>query len=192
MVILYSSSFRKLIKNIQTVQDDGFGFYLNPSKLIKISIMIGILFSFSVAIDKMLKSDFEVHAQTEQEQQHQSEAENSSSEQVSIKLDSVKFTSLDDSGNNQLKVDITYKTNDPKLVNTIMHGVMKVYTIDGILIKTSSIPSGYILGQAGPMHFATTIEDKSIHHVKAEIAMTDSSKLVKISNTIEVDATFEN
>lgn len=191
-MIRYSTLYRKRIKNTQTVQDDGFGFHLNPSKLIKMSIIIGILFSFSIAIDKMLKSDLEVYAQTEQKQQHQSEAENSSSEQISIKLDSVKFTSLDNSGNNQLKVDITYKTNDPKLVNTFMHGVMKVYTIDGTLIKTSSIPIGYILGQAGPMHFATTIDDKSIHHVKAEIAMTDSSKLVKISNTIEVDATFEN
>ena len=154
--------------------------------------MIGILFSFSIASDKMLASSLDVYAQTEEQQQEQSEVNSSSSEQVTIKLDSVKFAPLDDSGNNQLKVDITYKTNDPNLVNTIMAGVMKVYTMDGILIKTSSIQSGYVLGQAGPMQFATSIEDKTIQHVKAEIAMTDTSKLVKISNTLSVDATLEN
>lgn len=185
--IMYSRSM-----NIRTVQPKTFDYHLKPSTLIVTSIMIGILFSFSIASDKMLASSLDVYAQTEEQQQEQSEVNSSSSEQVTIKLDSVKFAPLDDSGNNQLKVDITYKTNDPNLVNTIMAGVMKVYTMDGILIKTSSIQSGYVLGQAGPMQFATSIEDKTIQHVKAEIAMTDTSKLVKISNTLSVDATLEN
>ena len=177
---------------VLTGHPEKFGFYLKPSTLIASTIMIGILFSFSIALDKMLLTNLYVYAQIETQQEQQSEVKDSLSEQVTIVVDSVKFTSLDDSGNNQLKVDITYKTNDPKLVNTIMAGVMKVYTTDGTLLKTSSIPSGYVLGQEGPMQFATSLEDKTIQHVKAEIAMTDISKLTKISNTLAVDATLKN
>ena len=188
-MILYSNFYRKVI-DLRTLQPKKFNPNLKPSTLIMTSVMIGIIFSFSIASDKMLITEFDVYAQTE-EQTQQSEVKDSSSNQVTIKLDSVKFTQNDDSGNNQLKVGITYETNDPRLVNTIMAGVMKVYTMDGMLTKTSSIPSGYILGQSGPMQFSTSIEDKTIQNVKAEIAMTDKSKLVKISNTLSLDATLE-
>jgi hypothetical protein len=67
---------------------------------------------------------------------------------------------------------------------------MKVYTTDGTLVKTSSIPSGYILGQSGPMQFATSFEDQSIKDVKAEIVMTDTSHTEKISNTLDVETTL--
>lgn len=59
---------------------------------------------------------------------------------VTISLDSVRFGPLTNSEINQLKVDITYQTNDLKLLNTIMVGLMKVYTADGFLIKTSTFP----------------------------------------------------
>jgi len=174
------------MRNIQVKRFDS---YSNILTLIVTVIALGLLFSFSIAMEKgVLTSDYEAYAQSEQELQQSDE--NSSSSSVTIKLESVKFTSLDDSGNNQLKVEITYQTHDPKLVNTIMAGVMKVYTIDGILIKTSSIPSGYILGQAGPMQFATSFEDQTIQNVKAEIALTDTSHIEKISNTLAVDASL--
>ena len=189
IMIFNSLSYRRFL-DIRTLQPKKLASNLLPSTLMMTGIVIGILFSFSITLDNMSLSDYDVYAQREQQTQ-QSEFIDSSSNQVTIKLDSVIFTQNDDSGNNQLKVGITYETNDPKLVNTIMAGVMKVYTMDGTLIKTSSIPSGYILGQSGPMQFSTSIEDKTIQNVKAEIAMTDKSKLVKISNTLSLDATLE-
>jgi len=176
--------------NKRNIQAKRFDFYSNTLTLVVPIIALGLLFSFSIAMEKgVLTSDYEAYAQSDQELQQSDE--NSSSNPVTINLDSVKFTSLDDSGNNQLKVEITYQTNDPKLVNTIMAGVMKVYTTDGILIKTSSIQSGYVLGQTGPMQFATTIEDQTIEDVKAEIAMTDTTHTEKISNTLAVEASLQ-
>jgi len=64
-----------------------------------------------------------------------------------------------------------------------MAGVMKVYSIDGTLIKTSTIPKGYVLGQSGPTQFVTSFEDNTILHVNAEIAMTDTIHAENISNT---------
>ncbi|WP_458746062.1 hypothetical protein [Candidatus Nitrosocosmicus sp. T] len=186
---LDSFSFRNIM-NIQEIQSERFDMCSKTLTLTVIVIAMGLLFSFSIPMDKgVLISDYNVYAQSEQEQTPQSVADNSSYP-VIIKLDSVSFAPLTDSEINQLKVDITYQTNDPSLVNTIMADVMKVYTVDGTLIKTSSIPSGYVLGQAGPMQFATSFEDQTIEDVKAEIAMTDTTHTEKISNTLDVETTL--
>ena len=82
-----------------------------------------------------------------------------------------------------------YKTNDPSLVNTPIAGTMKVYDSDGNTIKTSKIGNGYVLGQSGPMQFATTFTDKTIAEIKAEVYMTDTMGN-KISNTLTTDASL--
>lgn len=184
---LNSESFKKII-NMRDTESKRLKSYPNTTTLFVTVIAIGLLFSFSVALEKgILLTDYNVYAQTEQQENNN----NMSSDKVTITLDSVRFAPLTNSDVNQLKVDITYQTNDPKLVNSIMAGVMKVYTTDGTLIKTSTIPSGYVLGQAGPMPFATSFEDQTIQDVKAEIAMTDTSNIEKLSNTIMVEASLE-
>lgn len=191
-MILNLISFRKIM-TIPENQSKRFDFYSKTLTLAVTVIAVGLLFSFYNGLEKgMLITDYSVYAQSEdQQQQQQSESNGNTSDRVTINLDSVTFAPLTDSNINQLKVDITYQTNDPSLVNTIMAGVMKVFTTDGTLIKTSSIPSGYILGQLGPMQFATSFEDQTIRDVKAEIAMTDTSHTEKISNTLDVEATLE-
>jgi hypothetical protein len=72
-----------------------------------------------------------------------------------------------------------------------MAGVMKVYLPDGTLIKTSTIQDDYILGQVGPMQFATSFEDKTINNVKVEITMTDTSHTETFSNTLTIPASLE-
>lgn len=186
-MILNSNSLRKII-SIRDTQFKRFKSYPKSSTFIFAIIAIGFLFSFSIALEKgILNADYNVYAQTEQQENN----DIISSDRVVINLDSVKFALLTNSDINQLKVDITYQTNEPKLVNTIMAGVMKVYSTDGTLIKTSTIPSGYILGQSGPMQFATSFEDATIQDVRAEIAMTDTSLVEKISNTLTVEASLE-
>ena len=74
---------------------------------------------------------------------------------------------------NQLKVLINYQTNDPDIVNTPMDGIMKVYQSDGSLLKTSSIPKGYVVGQSGIIQFATSFTDQTIQNVGAEIYLID-------------------
>ena len=184
-MILNSNSFRKIV-DIQDMQSKGFDFFSRTPTLIVTFTAIGLLLSFSISLERGLFTDHNVYAQLDQ----QIIDNITSSDKITIKLDSVRFAPLTDSNINQLKVDITYQTNDPKLVNTIMNGVMKVYTTDGTLIKTSTIPNGYILGQSGPMQFATSFEDQTIQDVKAEISMTDNSHLEKISNTLTVEETL--
>ncbi|MDR4489487.1 MAG: hypothetical protein R2685_01100 [Candidatus Nitrosocosmicus sp.] len=112
-----------------------------------------------------------------------------SKDKVSIDLTSVEFAPLTSSENNQLKIIINYQTNDPSLINSPMAGTMKVYDSDDNVIKTSKITKGYVLGEAGPMQFATSFADKTIKDVKAEVYMTDTAGN-KISNTITTEATL--
>lgn len=110
-------------------------------------------------------------------------------DKVTIDLTSVELAPLTSSENNQLKIVINYQTNDPSLVNTPMAGTMKVYDSDDNIIKTSKIGNGYVLGQSGPMQFATTFTDKTISKVKAEVYLTDTMGN-KISNTLTTDASL--
>jgi len=110
-------------------------------------------------------------------------------DKVTIDLASVEFAPLTSSENNQLKIVINYQTDDPSLVNTPMAGTMKVYDSNGNIIKTSKIGNGYVLGQSGPMQFATTLTDKTISKVKADVYLTDTSGN-KISNTLTTEASL--
>jgi hypothetical protein len=110
---------------------------------------------------------------------------------VTIRLSSVEFAPLTNGINNQLKVLVDYQTNDPMLVNTPMSGTMKVFLLDGIPLKTSNIQKGYVLGQAGPIQFATSLEDKTIQDIKADIYLTDTLGN-QISNTLRTNASLVN
>ena len=112
-----------------------------------------------------------------------------SAKKISIEINSVKFSPLDNQNFNQLRVLINYHTLDPSLVNTPMAGTMKVYDTSGALIKTSSIPKGYVVGQSGEMHFATSFADKTVQNVKAEVYMTDTLGHI-VSNILPVQVTL--
>jgi membrane peptidoglycan carboxypeptidase len=108
------------------------------------------------------------------------------SNKINISLDSVNFAPLSDNTFNQLKVLVNYQTYDPNVVHTPMGGIMKVYQSDGTLLKTSSIPKGYVVGQSGIVQFATSFADKTIQDVRVEIHMLDTLDNI-ISNTISTE-----
>ena len=114
-----------------------------------------------------------------------------SQDKITIQLNSAKFAPLSDGKFNHLKILVDYQTNDPSLVNTPMKGTMKVSLADGTPLKTSSIQKGYVVGQSGNIQFATSIADKTIQKVKADVYLTDTQGSEKISNTLTVDASLE-
>lgn len=70
-----------------------------------------------------------------------------------------------------------------------MAGIMKVFLSDGSLLKTSSIPKGYVVGQSGVVQFATSFTDQTIQNVKAEVYMINTKDEI-ISNVLSVDASL--
>jgi hypothetical protein len=89
---------------------------------------------------------------------------------------------------NQLKVVVNYVVHDPMVANDLVKGVMKVYSPDGTLLKTSSSPTPFpISGSHGSSTLATTLTDPRIESVTASIVFTNSIKTETISNELPVN-----
>lgn len=169
------------------------------SSIIFSAIAICLILSLSIIINEtnVGLSNY-AYGQVQEQDLQQQQASNSPqvssssspSNEVIIHLNSVTFTPLDNNQANQLKVVVDYKTNDPALVNTPMTGTMKVYLSDGTLLKTSSIPKGFVLGQSGPIQFATSFVDKTIQDIKADVYLTNTLGTEKISNTVTTPASL--
>ena len=91
-------------------------------------------------------------------------------------------------GGSQVKVVVNYVVHDPMVVNDLVKGVMKVYSPDGTLLKTSSSPTPFpISGSHGSSTLATTLTDPRIESVTASIVFTNSIKTETISNELPVN-----
>lgn len=169
------------------------------SSILFSAIAICLIFSLSIIINETnggISNNAYAQVQEQKQQRNsispQLSSSSSPSNEVTIHLNSVTFAPLDNNQANQLKVVVDYKTNDPALVNTPMTGTMKVYLSDGMLLKTSSIPKGFVLGQSGPIQFATSFADKTIQDVKADVYLTNTLDTERISNTLTINASLVN
>ena len=107
-------------------------------------------------------------------------------QEISISLDHSEFTPLGEEGN-QVNVFSNYTVNDPSLLNQEINSVMKIYSINGTLIKTSSSVEGFIVNQTGSQHHVTTINNISLQNVIAVVQYTDLAKTLPLSNPLQVD-----
>jgi hypothetical protein len=88
---------------------------------------------------------------------------------------------------NQVKAVVNYAVQDPMTVNDLVKGVMKIYSPDGTLLKTSSSPTPFSISDSyGTATLATTITDPTIEGVIAKIVFTNPIKTEIISNELPV------
>jgi hypothetical protein len=93
-------------------------------------------------------------------------------------------------GGNQVNVLVNYTANDPSIVGQMANSVMKVYTTNRTLLKTSSSAEGFIVNQTGSSRDATTITDSTLREVIAVVQYTDLAKTMPFSNPLRVDLTL--
>jgi hypothetical protein len=90
-------------------------------------------------------------------------------------------------GGNQVKIVVNYAVHDPMIANDLVKGVMKVYSPNGTLLKTSSSPTPFPISDSyGTATLATTITDPTIESVTAKIVFTNSIKTETLSNELPV------
>ena len=89
---------------------------------------------------------------------------------------------------NQVKVLLkSLTTNDTTgLNNKTINAVMKVYSINGTLLKTSSYPQGFNYNNTESIKLATNIADKSIETVTAVIQLTNLEKTQSLSDPLTI------
>jgi hypothetical protein len=62
-------------------------------------------------------------------------------QEVFLALNSAQFVPLTTTGEgSRIQVFVNYTVNDPSIINQTINSVMKVYQVNGTLIKTSSFP----------------------------------------------------
>jgi hypothetical protein len=108
---------------------------------------------------------------------------------ISIKLNYAHFAPLtNNSKSHQVKVIVLYTVMPSSTtINMAQNAMMKVYALNGTLLKTTSFPGGLkINATGGKAQLATTLSDSRIKNITASLMFTDSSKSANFSNPLNV------
>ena len=109
-----------------------------------------------------------------------------------IKLNNTQFTLSNETGNNQIKVIVNYSMSDPALIGQEINAVMKVYSADGPLLKTTSFLAGYVVNKTGVTQFLTNIPISTSQNITTETVFTDLNKTNLLSNPIKTPPHISN
>jgi hypothetical protein len=75
-------------------------------------------------------------------------------------------------------------------VDDLVKGVMKVYTPNGTLIKTSSSPTPFPVSTTGQLQMATTLTEDTAENITANIVFTNPIRTEIVSNELPVKPDF--
>ena len=107
--------------------------------------------------------------------------------EISIKLNNTQFTRINDTGNYQIKVFVDYSVTDPTLIGQKINAVMKVYSSDGSLLKTTSFPGGFPVNRTGGTYLLTSIPVSPAQNITTETVFTDLNKTNLLSNPVKTN-----
>ena len=93
-----------------------------------------------------------------------------------IKLNNTQFTLFNETGNNQIKVIVNYSMSHTALIGQEINAVMKVYSADGSLLKTTSFPTGFAINKTCGTHLLTNIPMSPTQNITTETVFTDSTR----------------
>ena len=85
-----------------------------------------------------------------------------------------------------LTTNDTTVSNNNNINNQSMNAVMKVYSTNGTILKTTSFPTGFNYNSSESIKLATNIADKSIETVTAVIQLTNLEKTQPLSDPITI------
>jgi hypothetical protein len=144
------------------------------------NLIMGIVISFPiVVVISTLPSLYETFAYHGQE--------------ISLALNSSDFTSVPTNKTaHQVRVFVKYTVIDPSINSQTINSVMKVYSPNGTLLKTSSSPNGFTINNTGVQRHSTTLANSIIQNVSAVVQFTDVSKIIPLSNSVVVKLNLAN
>lgn len=111
---------------------------------------------------------------------------------IVITVANSSFVPLTNGDANQVRVNVEYMVEDESIENGRINAVMKVYAPNGTLVRTTSVPGGFVAENNGGVEaLRTTFQDKSIQSVLANITFTDLARTTPISNVLTVNLDLE-
>jgi hypothetical protein len=115
--------------------------------------------------------------------------------EINLKLRYAHFLSIPTTTINnahQVKVIVNYTASisNAPILNKTINAIMKVYALNGTLIKISSFPKGFVVMRFGSEQLATTIKDNKIQQLTAVVQFMTEDKFQSVSNPITVKLVF--
>jgi hypothetical protein len=107
-------------------------------------------------------------------------------EEILISSENSTFLPLTTATGNQLKVSLNYDLQNASITGQAINAVMKLYDPNGTLIKTSSFPAGFTAQSSGKAELKSTLTNKSIQDLVANVTFTNSAKTDIISNELSI------
>jgi hypothetical protein len=109
---------------------------------------------------------------------------------ITLTLDKSSYAPLTNIHGNQLSVSVRYvsvryEVDDKSLPDERINGLMKIYSLNGTLIHSTSFPDGFnVKKKGGVEELKTTIRDPTLEHIIANVTFTDLKKTETLSNTV--------
>lgn len=104
--------------------------------------------------------------------------------EIALKLNDAQFYLPLGKNVLQIKVTTTYSVTDPATVDKQISGTMKIYTANGTVIKTTSIPNGFKADKNGFQQFVTSLPNSTTQSITTVVLFTDINKTAPLSNSI--------
>jgi hypothetical protein len=105
-------------------------------------------------------------------------------EEIALKLNDAQFYLPLGKNVQVIKLTTTYSVTDPATVDKQISGTMKIYTANGTLMKTTSIPNGFNADKNGFQQFVTSLPNSTIQSITTVVLFTDLNKTAALSNSI--------
>ena len=107
--------------------------------------------------------------------------------EIVISLNTAYFTSLSGGGgNHQVKVVANYNVSNSSVIGQKINAVMKVYSVNGTLLKTTSFPVGFTVNKTGTQQLLTNLPNSTSHNITAVATFTNLPKTLALSNPLKV------
>jgi hypothetical protein len=107
--------------------------------------------------------------------------------EIILKLNDAQFFLPSGKNIQQVKLTTTYSVSDSATVGKEISGTMKIFSSNGTLIKTTSIPNGFKVDKTGFQQFVTSLPNSTIKNITTVVLFTDLNKTAPLSNSINTD-----
>lgn len=107
--------------------------------------------------------------------------------EIILKLNDAQFFLPSGKNIQQVKLTTTYSVSDSATIGKEISGAMKIFSSNGTLIKTTSIPNGFKVDKTGFQQFVTSLPNSTIQNITTVVLFTDLNKTAPLSNSINTD-----
>jgi hypothetical protein len=107
--------------------------------------------------------------------------------EIILKLNDAQFFLPSGKNIQQVKLTTTYSVSDSATIGKEISGTMKIFSSNGTLIKTTSIPNGFKVDKTGFQQFVTSLPNSTIQNITTIVLFTDLNKTAPLSNSINTD-----